>query len=77
MGAGLADWWCHRRTGVEHTAQPSPRAWLLERAPLLAAVLLAVLRWDQAAAVVGRGGRTDWRIKSKRRPHPNAARVER
>jgi hypothetical protein len=20
MGAGLADWWCHRRTNIEHTA---------------------------------------------------------
>jgi hypothetical protein len=20
MGAGLADWWCHRRTDIEHTA---------------------------------------------------------
>jgi hypothetical protein len=25
-GAGLADWWCHRRTDIEHTAGPTESA---------------------------------------------------
>jgi hypothetical protein len=40
----------------------------LERVPLMATAFLTVLHWDQACAVVGRSGRADWRIKSKRRP---------
>jgi hypothetical protein len=26
IGAGLADWWCHRRTDIEHTAGPTESA---------------------------------------------------
>jgi hypothetical protein len=26
IGAGLADWWCHRRTDIEHTAEATESA---------------------------------------------------
>ena len=26
LGAGVADWWCHRRTDIEHTAGPAESA---------------------------------------------------
>jgi hypothetical protein len=129
IGAGLGDWWCHRRTDIEHTAGAQESAvhaammlegglpamlglfcevdagvlaltyatlalheltaildvayadgrrvvtpteqhvhGFLERVPLMATAFLTVLHWDQARAVVGRGGRADWRIRLKRRP---------
>jgi hypothetical protein len=135
MGAGLADWWCHRRTDIEHTAgleeslihsammlegglpvllglffevnagvlaltystlavHEVTAVWdvafadgrrrvtpteqhvhgFLERVPLMAAAFLTVLHWDQARALVARGGRRDWRIKTKRRPLSRAYR---
>jgi hypothetical protein len=40
----------------------------LEGVPLMATAFLTVLHWDQARAVAGRGGRPDWRIRTKRRP---------
>lgn len=128
IGAGLADWWCHRRTDIEHTAgvtesaihslmmaeagvptmlglfcevnagvlastyaalalheltaicdvayadgrrQVSPTEQhihgFLERVPLMAAVMLTVLHWDQARSVFGIEGNADWRIRAKRR----------
>jgi hypothetical protein len=127
-GAGLADWWCHRRTDIEHTAGPAESAihalmmaeagiptmlglfcevnagvlattytalgvheltaiWdvayadgrreispteqhvhgFLERVPMMAAVFLTVLHWDQARSVFGLEGDPDWRLKPKRR----------
>jgi hypothetical protein len=129
MGSGLADWWCHRRTDIEHTAGVQESAihaammleagvpsmlglfcevdagvlaltyatlavhevtaildvayadgrrvvtpteqhvhGFLERVPLMATAFLTVLHWDQARALIGRGGRADWRIRGKRRP---------
>jgi hypothetical protein len=129
MAAGLADWWCHRRSDIEHTAGTRESAihaammveggvpallglfcevdaamlavtygalalhevsglldvayadgrrevtpveqyvhGFLGRVPMMAAFLLTVLHWDQARAVVGLGGRPDWRLKPKRRP---------
>jgi hypothetical protein len=135
IGAGLADWWCHRRTDIEHTAGATESAihaammseagiptvlglffevnagllaltyatlalheitaiWdvayadgrrevtpteqhvhgFLERVPLMAAVLLTTLHWDQARAVFGVGERPDWKLKRKRRPLSGAYR---
>jgi hypothetical protein len=126
--AGLADWWCHRRTDIEHTAGPTESMihslmmaegglpillglffevnagvlaatyatlaiheataiWdvayadgrreitpteqhvhgFLERVPMMAAVFLTVLHWDQARAVFGLGARADWALRPKRR----------
>ena len=128
IGAGVADWWCHRRTDIEHTAGTTESVvhaammmegglpamlglfcevnagvlaltyltlgvheltaivdvayaderrrvtpteqhvhGFLERVPLMAAVLLTTLHWDQARSVFGAGGEPDWRIKGKRR----------
>jgi len=39
---------------------------LLERVPLMATVMLTVLHWDQARAVLGIGDDPDWRIRPKR-----------
>lgn len=135
LGAGMADWWCHRRTDIEHTAGATESAihaammseagiptvlglffevnagllaltyatlalheitaiWdvayadgrrevtpteqhvhgFLERVPLMAAVLLTTLHWDQARAVFGVGERPDWKLKRKRRPLSGAYR---
>jgi hypothetical protein len=129
LGAGLADWWCHRRTDIEHTAGTQESAihaammleagapamlglfcevdagvlaltystlavhevtaildvayadgrrvvtpteqhvhGFLERVPLMATAFLTVLHWDQARALIDRGGRADCRIRPKRRP---------
>jgi hypothetical protein len=129
VGAGFADWWCHRRSDIEHTAGTTESAihltmmaesslptllglfsevnagmlavsygmlsmheltgildvayadgrrevtpmeqyihGFLGRVPMMAATLLTVLHWDQAAAAVGFRGHPDWRIKSKSRP---------
>jgi hypothetical protein len=129
IGAGLADWWCHRRTDIEHTAGAQESAihlammaegglpallglfceidagvlaltWVtlaiheltavwdvayadgrrritpteqhvhgfLERVPMMAAMTLTTLHWDQARGALGLGGRPDWRIRLKRRP---------
>jgi hypothetical protein len=128
MGAGLADWWCHRRTDIERNAGVTESAihslmmaeagvptllglfcevnagvlastyaalalhevtaicdvayadgrrhvspteqhihGFLERVPLMAAVMLTVLHWDQARSVIGLEGNSDWRIRAKRR----------
>jgi hypothetical protein len=128
MGAGLADWWFHRRSDIEHTAGTTESAihaimlieggvptmlglfcemnsgalaltygtlaaheasalWdvtyadgrrevtpaeqyvhgFLGRVPLMAAILLTVLHWDQARSALGLGGAADWRIRPKRR----------
>jgi hypothetical protein len=136
IGAGLADWWCHRRTDIEHTAGTTESIihnammseaglpallglflevnagmlgltyatllvheltaiWdvayadgrrrvtpteqhvhgFLERVPLMAAVLLTTLHWDQARSVFGVGGRPDWTLKAKRRPLSRTYRV--
>jgi hypothetical protein len=122
IGAGIADWWCHRRTNIDHAAGAAESAihaammaegglpallglfcevdagvlaltyvtlaaheltavldvayadrrpdvtpteqyvhGFLERVPLMATVLLAVLHWDEARSVFGVGGRPDWR----------------
>ena len=136
IGAGLADWWRHRRTGIERTAGTreslihalmmteagvplllglffEPNAgvlaasaggfaahqatalWdvtyaedrrrvtpleqhlhsLLEVVPLMAAVSLYNLHWDQALALVGRGPeRPRFRLERKRRPLPRGTR---
>lgn len=129
IAAGLADWWCHRRTDIEHTAGAGESAihlammsegglpallglfceidagvlvltWLtlglheltaiwdvayadgrrrvspteqhvhgfLERVPMMAAMILTTLHWDQARSALGLGGKPDWRIRLKRRP---------
>jgi hypothetical protein len=39
----------------------------LERVPMMAAVFLTVLHWDQARSVFGLEGDPDWRLKPKRR----------
>jgi hypothetical protein len=128
IGAGMADWWCHRRSDIEHSAGATESAihsmmmaeagvptvlglfcevnagvlaltygtlavheltaiWdvayadgrrevtpteqhvhgFLERVPLMAAVMLTVLHWDQARSVFGIQGDPDWRIRPKRR----------
>jgi hypothetical protein len=128
IGAGLADWWCHRRTDIEHTAGAEESMihaammlegglptmlglfcevnagvlaitytilglheltaiWdvayadgrrevtpteqhihgFLERVPLVAAVLLTVLHWDQARSVFRRGDQPEWQLRPKRR----------
>jgi hypothetical protein len=135
LGAGLADWWRHRRTDIEHTAGARESAihglmmteagapvmlglfcepnagvlssataslaaheatavWdvsyaesrrrvtpaeqhihsLLEVVPLMATASLAVLHWDQALAVIGRGpARADFALRPKVRPLSAAA----
>jgi hypothetical protein len=128
IGAGLADWWCHRHTDIEHSAGAEESMihsammlegglptmlglfcevnagvlaityttlglheltaiWdvayaegrreitpteqhvhgFLERVPLMAAVLLTVLHWDQARSVFRRGDQPEWRIRPKQR----------
>jgi hypothetical protein len=136
MGAGLADWWHHRRTRIERTsgiresaihalmmteaatptmlglfrevnagvlgvaagsvaahqatayadvayAQPRREVTpgeqqvhsLLEVVPMAATALLTVLHWDQAAALAGRGGRADLRLRPKRNPLSRRAQI--
>src|SRR3954452_3807223 len=132
IGAGLADWWCHRRSDIEHTAgidesllhalqmseggvpallgllcevnagvlaitianlvlhqvtaavdvayaddrrEVTPTEQhvhgMLEQVPVMATAVLAVLHWDQARALIGRGvGKRDLRLRRKRRPLP-------
>jgi hypothetical protein len=130
--AGLADWVCHRRTDIEHTAgtrealihlammteagtgtvlgllfeinagviaatytalalHQATAVWdvsyaddhrevtpteqhihgLLEQVPVMASMLITVLHWDEAVALVGRGRkRPDFRLRRKRQPLP-------
>jgi hypothetical protein len=83
VGAGLADWYLHRRTRIEETAGPRESAPALadvrrNRGPsCMATFLLTALHWGQAKALAGQDMQAPrFRVRLKRRdPLSPAARV--